>query len=101
MWAALSMISITIAAALIFVKVVLFGIAYGWDMAGLSMDHAIYVSPGSFVQKTELYTVEPDSKWEVWISHTKIHQREETFAIVTNLLSKAIPFPTPSIPVIK
>ena len=82
--------SLTIAAALIFTKVVLFGIAYGWDMAGLSMNHSIHVSPGSLAQKTEPYTIEPDASWDVWISHIKIHERTETFAVVASFIGEAI-----------
>lgn len=76
-------------ALLIFVKVILFGIAYGWDMAGLSMDHEIYVSPGSFVQKTDLYIIEPEQLWQWQVSHTEIHQRPSTLDVITELLERA------------
>ena len=41
-------------AALIYLKIAMFGIAYGWDVAGLSVDHAIYVSQGSVASPTEV-----------------------------------------------
>jgi hypothetical protein len=49
------------ATLIIYLKIVLFGIAYGWDMAGLSVDHAIYVSQGSVANPTEVYTLEPEA----------------------------------------
>src|ERR1035438_7484250 len=45
-------IACVIWAALIFGKLLLLGIGYGWDMAGLSLRHAIYNSAGSFKQET-------------------------------------------------
>jgi len=61
-----------IAALIIYLKIILFGIAYGWDTAGLSVDHAIYVSQGSVANPTEVYTLEPEGT-SFWVSHVKIH----------------------------
>jgi pimeloyl-ACP methyl ester carboxylesterase len=81
---------VAIPALLIYAKVILFGIAYGWDIGGLSLNHSIYVSPGSFQQKTEVYTLEPDPKRRVWISHTSIHQRKEVFELAERLLKESM-----------
>jgi hypothetical protein len=49
------------ATLIIYLKIVLSGIAYGWDMAALLVDHAIYVSQGSVANPTEVYTLEPEA----------------------------------------
>jgi pimeloyl-ACP methyl ester carboxylesterase len=62
-------------AVLIFGKLLLLGIGYGWDMAGLSLSHAIYISAGSFKQETESYTLMPKNERKFWVSHIAIHDR--------------------------
>ena len=56
---------------MICLKIILFGIAYGYDMAGLSVDHAIYVSQGNVANLTEVYTLEPTEAASIWLSHVK------------------------------
>lgn len=73
------------AALIIYLKIFLFGIAYGWDMAGLSVDHAIYVSQGSVANPTEVYTLEPEAA-SIWVSHVKIHNSPEALELVAKTL---------------
>jgi hypothetical protein len=77
------------AALIIYMKIILFGIAYGWDIAGLSVDHAIYVSQGSVANPTEVYTLEPDGS-SIWISHVKIHDSPEALKWVEQALREAL-----------
>jgi hypothetical protein len=77
------------AALIIYLKIVLFGIAYGWDMAGLSVDHAIYVSQGSVANPTEVYTLEPEAA-SIWISHVKIHNSEKALELVKKTLRETL-----------
>jgi pimeloyl-ACP methyl ester carboxylesterase len=77
------------AALIIYLKIVLFGIAYGWDMAGLSVDHAIYVSQGSVANPTEVYTLEPEAA-SIWVSHVKIHNSPEALELVNRTLREAL-----------
>jgi hypothetical protein len=73
-------------AALILVKFLLLGIGYGWDMAGLSLSHAIYISAGSFKQETEIYTLMPKNERKFWVSHIAIHDRDDVWKKVEELL---------------
>lgn len=77
------------AALIIYLKIVLFGIAYGWDTAGLSVDHAIYVSQGSVANPTEVYTLEPEAA-SIWVSHVKIHNSPEALRCVDKTLREAL-----------
>jgi hypothetical protein len=79
-----------IGAILIFARLFLLGIGYGWDMAGLSINHAIYVSPGSFNQPTEVHTLLPEGDKEIWVSHTAIHDRESAQKMVCEMLKPEI-----------
>jgi hypothetical protein len=79
-----------LAALIIYLKIILFGIAYGWDMAGLSVDHAIYVSQGSVANPTEVYTLEPGDAASMWVSHVKIHNSEEALKLVNKTLREAL-----------
>jgi hypothetical protein len=83
-------IAALLAALIIYLKIVVFGIAYGWDMAGLSVDHAIYVSQGSVANPTEVYTLEPEAA-SIWVSHVKIHNSEEALKLVDKTLREALP----------
>jgi len=78
------------AALIIYLKTVLFGIAYGWDMAGLSVDHAIYVSQGGAANPTEVYTLEPGGMASIWVSHVKIHNSEEALTLVDKTLRESL-----------
>jgi len=73
-------------AVLIFGKFLLLGIGYGWDMAGLSLNHAIYISAGSFKQETEIYTLMPKNERRFWVSHIAIHDRDDVCKKVEELL---------------
>lgn len=77
------------AALIIYLKILLFGIAYGWDMAGLSVDHAIYVSQGSVANPTVVYTLEPEAT-SIWVSHVKIHNSLEALKLVEKTLREAL-----------
>jgi pimeloyl-ACP methyl ester carboxylesterase len=77
------------AALIIYLKILLFGIAYGWDVAGLSVDHAIYVSQGSVANPTEVYTLEPEGA-SMWVSHVKIHSSPEALKLVVKTLIEAL-----------
>jgi pimeloyl-ACP methyl ester carboxylesterase len=77
-------------AALILVKFLLLGIGYGWDMAGLSLSHAIYISAGSFKQETEIYTLMPRNERKFWVSHVAIHERDDVCEKVEELLKVSL-----------
>ena len=77
-------------AALILVKFLLLGIGYGWDMAGLSLSHAIYISAGSFKQETEIYTLMPKNERKLWVSHIAIHDRVDVCERVEKLLKVSL-----------
>ena len=77
------------AALIIYLKIFLFGIAYGWDTAGLSVDHAIYVSQGSVANPTEVYTLEPEGT-SFWVSHVKIHNSPKALERVDQTLREAL-----------
>lgn len=83
-------IAAVLGALIIYFKIVLFGIAYGWDMAGISVDHAIYVSQGSIANATEVYTLEPEGA-SIWVSHVKIHNSEKALERVEKTLREALP----------
>lgn len=83
-------IACVIWAALIFGKLLLLGIGYGWDMAGLSLSHAIYISAGSFKQKTEIYTLMPKNERKLWVSHIAIHDRDDVCKKVEELLKVSL-----------
>ncbi len=82
-------IAALLGALIIYLKIVLFGIAYGWDMAGISVDHAIYVSQGSIANATEVYTLEPEGA-SIWVSHVKIHNSEKALERVEKTLREAL-----------
>jgi hypothetical protein len=71
-------------------KLLLLGIGYGWDMAGLSLSHAIYISAGSFKQKTETYTLMPKNERKLWVSHIAIHDRDDVCKKVEELLKVSL-----------
>jgi hypothetical protein len=77
-------------AALILGKLLLLGIGHGWDMAGLSLSHAIYISAGSFKQKTEIYTLMPKNERKFWVSHIAIHERDDVCEKVEELLKVSL-----------
>jgi hypothetical protein len=77
------------AALIVYLKTVLFGIAYGWDMAGLSVDHAIYVSQGSTANPTEVYILESEAA-STSVSHVKIHNSPEALKLVEKTLRQAL-----------
>jgi hypothetical protein len=58
-------------------------------MAGLSVDHAIYVSQGSVANPTEVYTLEPEAT-SIWVSHVKIHNSLEALKLVEKTLREAL-----------
>jgi hypothetical protein len=82
-------IAALVAALIIYLKILLFGIAYGWDIAGLSVDHAIYVSQGSVANPTEVYTLEPEDA-SIWVSHVKIHNSPEALKWVEKTLRETL-----------
>jgi hypothetical protein len=77
-------------AALILGKLLLLGIGHGWDMAGLSLNHAIYISAGSFKQETEVYTLMPNPERKLWVSHIAIHDREDVWKKIEELLKVSL-----------
>jgi pimeloyl-ACP methyl ester carboxylesterase len=77
------------AAIIIYLRIALFGIAYGWDIAGLSVDHAIYISQGSVANPTEVYTLEPQAA-SIWVSHVKIHNSPEALKLVEKTLRETL-----------
>jgi len=79
------------AALIIYLKIILFGIAYGWDTAGLSVDHAIYVSQGSVASPTDVYTLEPEGT-SFWVSHVKIHNSPKALEHVNQTLCEVLQF---------
>jgi len=83
-------IACSIWAALILGKLLLLGIGHGWNIAGLSLSHAIFVSAGSFKQETEIYTLMPKNERKSWVSHIAIRDRDDACKKVEELLKVSL-----------